>query len=81
MTELFAFNVAVLEPETETLGWYDEDQQQFIWAGDGEVSLGDALCTRGRSPYATCYSTGTSCVMGGHCTSTANNCYARCDYG
>lgn len=85
MADLFAFDVAVLEPEPETeeIGHYDPELQQFVWAGDGEVTLGAALCSRGQYGYTTCRSTGTSCVMGGGSCSTAPfaYCYLTCDYG
>jgi hypothetical protein len=83
MADLFAFDVAVLEPEMEALGHYDSELQQFVWAGDGEVTLGDALCTHSQFGYVTCYSTGTSCVFGGGSCSTAPfaYCWRVCDYG
>jgi hypothetical protein len=83
MADLFAFDVAVLEPETEALGHYDAELQQFVWAGDSEVTLGDALCTHSQFGYVTCHSTGTSCVFGGGSCSTAPfaYCWRVCDYG
>ncbi|MER7007501.1 hypothetical protein ABT297_31275 [Dactylosporangium sp. NPDC000555] len=86
MAELFAFNVAVLEPEPAAapdLGYYDPQLQQFVWAGDDEVTLGAALCSRGPAGYNRCSSTGTACNMSGSgCQSPGfPNCYIRCDYG
>lgn len=83
MADLFAFDVAVLEPETEALGHYDPELQEFVWAGDGEVTLGAAVCTKGQYGYISCRSTGTSCVMSGGSCSTApfSYCYFSCDYG
>jgi hypothetical protein len=83
MADLFAFDVAVLEPEMEALGHYDPELQQFVWAGDGEVTLGDAVCTHSQFGYTTCHSTGTSCVIGGTSCSSAPfaYCYRVCDYG
>lgn len=60
MTDIFAFDVAVIEPETEVLGHYDPEQQQFVWAGDGDVGL-SALCSRTASGWYNCSSTGTAC--------------------
>jgi hypothetical protein len=83
MADLFAFTVAVLEPEPAELGFYDPDTQQFVWAGDGEVTLGSALCTRGPAGKNKCQSTGTACNMsGGRCESPGfPNCFIRCDFG
>jgi hypothetical protein len=82
MTQLFAFDVAVTETVgDDALGYYDPESQQFVWAGDGEVTLGAALCTKVTSGtrHSACRSTGSSCVYDGGCP-TGFTCY-RCDYG
>jgi hypothetical protein len=86
MADLFAFTVAAVaevDPEPGELGFYDPDTQQFVWAGDGEVSLGAALCSTWGTGWHTCRSTGTSCTFSGgkDCFSSFNLCYNRCDYG
>jgi hypothetical protein len=86
VTELFAFNIAVLEPEPATspnLGHYDPQLQQFVWAGDDQVTLGSALCSRGPAGYNFCSSTGTACNMSGSgCESPGfPQCFIRCDFG
>lgn len=83
MADLFAFDVAVLEPETEALGHYDSELQQFVWGGDSEVMLGAALCSRSEYGYISCRSTGTTCVFSGGSCSTIPfaYCWRTCDYG
>jgi len=84
MADLFAFNVAVspVDPEPGELGFYDADTQQFVWAANGEVTLGMALCTGGPTGWRTCKSTGTTCnKTGSGCTNPGFiYCYV-CDYG
>jgi hypothetical protein len=82
MTQVFAFDVAVTEDAgVDLLGHYDPDLQQFVWAGDGEVSLGAAVCTRTSSGtrYHVCSGGGTACRLIDPCTA-GSPCY-RCDYG
>jgi hypothetical protein len=84
MADVFAFTVAVDEPAPDAgeLGFYDPDAQQFVWAGDGDVSLGSALCSRSIVGWDTCHSSGTSCTFGHvRCQNSFGLCYVRCDYG
>lgn len=84
MANLFAFDVAVTEPETDSsLGYYDPERQQFVWEGTGEVILGSAVCTRVTVGYHSCTGGGTTCrLYAGRCLADGGIpvCYT-CDYG
>lgn len=80
LTAPLAFEVAIFGEDRNPKGIYDPDQQQFVWEGDGEVSLGWPLCTSTCDPAGcSCYTTSTACYYRVSCG--LGECGYRCDYG
>ena len=80
MATTLAFQVAVHTTLPDTLGTYDPDQQQFVWEGDGDTTLGWPLCsyTCGSSRCG-CYTNSTACYYTYTCG--LGQCGYVCDYG
>jgi hypothetical protein len=86
VTAPFAFAVAIEEKGEEVSGYYDADQQQFIWEGEADTTLGTPVCTRTliSNPYYyhNCYVPGqTSCTLSSPCIITLGCPGYKCDYG
>jgi hypothetical protein len=80
MTAPLAFQVAVNTALPEVIGTYDPDQQQFVWEGDNEVTLGYPLCSYTcASNRCGCSTTSTACNYSYTCG--LGQCGYRCDYG
>ena len=82
MATTLAFQLAVNTSLPDTVGAYDPEQQQFVWEGDNETTLGWPLCTYAcwsNSDRCGCYTTSTACYYTYTCG--LGQCGYVCDYG